>query len=109
MNFSAVSHLFCLTGDYTPRNLNRKALLSRSPTANLAFRRTIAHPTPSVFHADQRGMRPFLIQTLGLEFLGHPHPHGGEDGPRTLASGAGSKIYDCHVDQHEKLKGLDVQ
>ena len=32
-------------------------------------------------------------------------PHGGEDGPRTLASGAGSKIY---VDQHEKLKGLDV-
>ena len=35
-------------------------------------------------------------------------PHGDVDGPRTPASGSGSKIYECHVDQHEKLKGLDV-
>ena len=33
-------------------------------------------------------------------------PQGGEDGPRTPASGSRSKIYECHVDQHEKLKGL---
>ena len=43
---------------------------------SLAFRPTIAHPTPSVFHADQRGMRKFLIWTLGPEFWGHPQPHG---------------------------------
>ena len=35
-------------------------------------------------------------------------PHGDEDGLRTPAPGSGSKIYECHVDQHEKLKGLDV-
>ena len=58
-------------------NLNRKALLSRSPTAILAFKWIITYPTPSFFHADQRGMRAFLIQTLGPEFWGHPHPNGG--------------------------------
>ena len=36
-------------------------------------------------------------------------PHGGEDGTRTQAHGSGSKISTHHVDQHEKLKGLDVQ
>ena len=36
-------------------------------------------------------------------------PHGGEDGPVTQAPGSGSKITTHHVDQHEKLKGLDVQ
>ena len=35
-------------------------------------------------------------------------PHGVEDGPRTPAPGSGSKITAHHVDQHEKLKGLDV-
>ena len=34
--------------------------------------------------------------------------HGGEDGPRTLAPGSGSKICGYHVDQREKLKELDV-
>ena len=52
------------------------------PTANLAFRPNIAHPTPSVFDADQRGMRTFLIGTLGPEFQGHPHPHGGPQHPQ---------------------------
>ena len=33
-------------------------------------------------------------------------PHGVEDGPRSLAPGSRSKIYEYHVDQHEKLKGL---
>ena len=33
--------------------------------------------TGAVFHADQRGMRTFLIRTLGQELRGHPHPHGG--------------------------------
>ena len=36
-------------------------------------------------------------------------PHGVEDGPRTLAPGSGSKIAAHHVDQHEKLKGLNVR
>ena len=58
-------------------NLNRKTHLSRPATANLAFRLPLTYPTPSVFHADQRGMRTFFIRTLGPEFQGHPHPHGG--------------------------------
>ena len=36
-------------------------------------------------------------------------PHGDGDGPRTPAPGSGSKITAYHVDQHEKLKGWDVQ
>ena len=36
-------------------------------------------------------------------------PHGDGDGPVTMAPGPGSKIRPHHVDQHEKLKGLDVQ
>ena len=35
-------------------------------------------------------------------------PHGVEDSPRTPAPGSGSKIAAHHVDQHEKLKGLDM-
>ena len=35
-------------------------------------------------------------------------PHGGEDGPRTLAPGSGSKMHAYHIDQHEKRKGLDM-
>ena len=85
---------------------NRKALLSLYATAILAFRWTVPYQTSPVFHADQRGMGGFLIRTLGPEFQGYPHPHGVEDGPRTLAPGSGSKIYAYHVDQHEKLKGL---
>ena len=46
-------------------------------TASLAFRKSKGHPTPSVFHADQRGIEEFLIWTLGPELWGHPHPHGG--------------------------------
>ena len=34
--------------------------------------------------------------------------HGDEDGPRALAPGSGSKIHAYHVDQGEKLKGLDA-
>ena len=34
--------------------------------------------------------------------------HGVGDGPRTQAPGSGSKIYAYHVDQHEKLKGLNM-
>ena len=36
----------------------------------------INYPTPSVFHADQRGMLGFWIRTLRSEFWGHPQPHG---------------------------------
>ena len=35
--------------------------------------------------------------------------HGDEDGPRALAPGSGSKIHAYHVDQGEKLKGLDAK
>ena len=34
-------------------------------------------------------------------------PHGGKDGPRTLAPGSGSKICGYNVDRREKLKGCD--
>ena len=57
--------------------LDRKAHLSLQPTANLALKPLFMHPTPLVFHPDQRGMRGFLIRTLGPELWGHPHPHGG--------------------------------
>ena len=53
---------------FSNSHLNRKAHLSRSPLANLAFRWPLTYPTPSVFHADQRGMRRFLIRTLWPEF-----------------------------------------
>ena len=56
--------------------LDRKTLLSRPLTASLVLRQSLAHPTPSVFHADQRGVRKFFIRTLGPEIWGHPHPHG---------------------------------
>ena len=34
--------------------------------------------------------------------------HGDGDGPRTPPRGSGSKMEAYHVDQHEKLKGLDM-
>ena len=36
-------------------------------------------------------------------------PQGDGDGPVSMAPGPGSKIRPHHVDQHEKLKGVDVQ
>ena len=48
--------------------LIEKHICPRPPTAILAFKWTIAHPSPSVFHADQRGMRGFLIWTFWPEF-----------------------------------------
>ena len=35
-------------------------------------------------------------------------PHGDGDGPRTPPRGSGSKMEAYHVDQHEKVKGLDM-
>ena len=43
----------------------------------------------------------------GLADVGVPHGYG--DGARTQAPGSGSKMYAYHVDQHEKLKGLNVK
>ena len=34
---------------------------------------------------------------------------GGEDDPKTLVPGSGSKMHAYQVGQHETLKGLDVQ
>ena len=34
--------------------------------------------------------------------------HGDEVGPRALAPGSGSIIYAYHVNQHKKLKGLNM-
>ena len=57
--------------------LIEKHICPRPATANFASRKTIAYPTPSVFHADQRGMCPFLIRTPGPEFWGpSPSPWG---------------------------------
>ena len=50
----------------------------------------------------------YALKTVpGLADVGVPHGDG--DGPVTMAPGPGSKIRPRHVDQHEKLKGLDVQ
>ena len=47
-----------------------------------------------------------LKSVPGLADVGVPHGDG--DGPRTPAPGSGSKMHAYHVDQHEKLKGLDM-
>ena len=52
-------------------------------------------------------MKYALKSVPGLADIGIPHGDG--DGPITMAPGPGSKIRPHHVDQHEKLKGLDVQ
>ena len=49
---------------------NKKAHLAPCFTANLPFGGNIAHPTPSVFHADQHGGGTFLIPTLWPQFWG---------------------------------------
>ena len=52
-------------------------------------------------------MKYVLKSVPGLADVGVPH--GDEDGPRTLAPGSVSKIHIYHVDQGEKLKGLDAK
>ena len=52
-------------------------------------------------------MKYALKSVPGIADVGVPQV--GEDGPRTPAPGSGSKITAYHVDQHEKLKGVDVQ
>ena len=52
-------------------------------------------------------MKYALKSVPGLADIGVPHVDG--DGPVTMAPGPGSKIRPHHVDQHEKLKGLNVQ
>ena len=52
-------------------------------------------------------MKYALESVPGLADVGVPH--GDEDGPGAPAPGSGSKIHTHHVDQHEKLKGLDVK
>ena len=52
-------------------------------------------------------MKYVLKSVPGLADVGVPH--GVEDGPRTLAPGSGSKNPPYHVDQHEKLKGWNMQ
>ena len=51
-------------------------------------------------------MKYALKSVPGLADFGVPH--GVEYGPRSLAPGSRSKIYEYHVDQHEKLKRRDV-
>ena len=51
-------------------------------------------------------MKHALKLVLGLAYVGVLHGDG--DGPRTPTPGSGSKIDLYHVDQREKLKGLDV-
>ena len=51
-------------------------------------------------------MKYALKSVPGLADVGVPHGDG--DGPRTQAPGSGSKMDAYHVDQHEKLKGLDM-
>ena len=51
-------------------------------------------------------MKYSLKSVPGLADVGVHHGDG--DGPITPAPGSGSKIRAYHVDQHEKLKGLDV-
>ena len=51
-------------------------------------------------------MKYALKSVPGLADVGVPH--GDEDGPETLAPGSRSKNYTHHVDQHEKVKGLNI-
>ena len=51
-------------------------------------------------------MKYFLKSVPGLADVGVPP--GVEDCPRSLASGYGSKKCAYHIDQHEKLKELNV-
>ena len=51
-------------------------------------------------------MKYALKPVPGLADVGVPH--GDEDGPGTPAPGSGSKKYTHHVDQHEKVKGLNI-
>ena len=51
-------------------------------------------------------MKYSLKSVPGLADVGDPHGDG--DGSVTLAPGSGSKNCAYHVDQHKKLKGLDV-
>ena len=51
-------------------------------------------------------MKNALKSVPGIADVGDPH--GGEDCSRTPARGSRSKKHTHHVDQHEKLKGLDV-
>ena len=51
-------------------------------------------------------MKFALKSVPGLADVGVPH--GDEDGPGTPAPGSRSKKCAYHVDQHKKLKGLDV-
>ena len=57
--------------------LDRKAYPSLPATAILAFKWNIAHPPPSVFHADHCAMCSFLIRTLWPELQAHSIPMGG--------------------------------
>ena len=68
LRFGKTIHRFLFVAVWLCCYLHRKANLSLAPTANLAFRWTIAHLTPSVFHTDQRSMWTFLIRTLWPEF-----------------------------------------
>ena len=52
-------------------------------------------------------MKYALTSLPGLADVGVPHGDGG--GSVTPAPGSGSKKQAYHVDQHEKLKGLDDQ
>ena len=51
-------------------------------------------------------MKYALKSVTGLADVGVPHGDG--DGPRALAPGSGSKIHPYHVDQHKKLKRLNI-
>ena len=58
------------------RYLYRKGLKAMCLAASFAFRQPKGYPTPSVFHADQRGVGEFLILTLGPELWPSPSPWG---------------------------------
>ena len=51
-------------------------------------------------------MKYTLESVPGLTDVGVPH--GDEDGPGAPAPGSRSKFHAYHVDQHKKLKGIDV-
>ena len=60
-----------------PSILIERHIWTLAPRRIYPFRGNIAHPTPSVFHAEQRGGSAFLIRILWLEFWSNPCPHGG--------------------------------
>ena len=68
--------------------------------------RKISKMTNFTISNNTSSMKCALKSVPGLADVGVLHGDG--DGPRTLAPGSGSKMHPYHVNQHKKLKRLNI-